>query len=48
MATNPIPIKTAMKLAGLDSGELRLPMCAMEEAQERELETLLREHGVLG
>src|SRR6266702_1857078 len=31
-ATNPIPIKTAMKLLGRDSGELRLPMCPMDGA----------------
>ena len=28
LATNPIPIKTAMKMLGRDTGELRLPMCA--------------------
>src|SRR5581483_10290821 len=26
VSTNPIPVKTAMKLLGRDSGELRLPM----------------------
>src|SRR5262245_25977912 len=30
-ATNPIPIKTAMKILGRDTGELRLPMCAMDQ-----------------
>src|ERR1700737_4135190 len=29
-ATNPIPIKTAMKLLGRDTGELRLPLCPMD------------------
>lgn len=29
--TNPIPIKTAMNLKGMDVGALRLPLCAMEE-----------------
>ena len=47
MATNPIPIKTAMKLVGLDTGELRLPMCSMEQAHEQQLEALLRKHGLL-
>src|SRR5437763_3856312 len=32
IATNPIPIKTAMKLLGRGSGELRLPMCALDGA----------------
>lgn len=34
--TNPIPIKTAMALRGLDSGELRLPLCAMD-AKHRDM-----------
>ena len=47
MATNPIPIKTAMKLAGKDTGDLRLPMCPMDETLEAKLETLLRKHSVI-
>ncbi len=39
--TNPIPIKTAMKLAGLDTGEMRLPMCGMEESNEKKLADVL-------
>src|SRR5947209_7117403 len=30
VATNPIPIKTAMKLMGRGSGEMRLPMCPLD------------------
>ena len=29
--SNPIPIKTAMNLAGLDVGPVRLPLCDMTE-----------------
>jgi 4-hydroxy-tetrahydrodipicolinate synthase len=29
--TNPIPVKTAMNLEGMGVGELRLPLCSMEE-----------------
>lgn len=29
--TNPIPVKTAMNLMGLNVGELRLPLCSMSE-----------------
>lgn len=29
METNPIPVKTAMRMLGLGNGELRLPLCAM-------------------
>lgn len=45
-ATNPIPIKTAMKFLGLDSGELRLPMCPMDEAGESRLRKTLQEYGL--
>lgn len=31
LETNPIPIKAAMKMLGLDSGELRLPLCELSE-----------------
>jgi 4-hydroxy-tetrahydrodipicolinate synthase len=46
-ATNPIPIKTAMKLLGRDTGELRLPMCAMEATGEARLRQTLQEYGLL-
>ena len=45
--TNPIPIKTAMQLAGMDTGELRLPMCAMGDTNRAKLEKLIKERGVL-
>ena len=45
--TNPIPIKTAMAMAGLDTGELRLPLCAMAEANRARLEQTLADHGLL-
>ena len=47
-ATNPIPIKTAMKLLGRDSGELRLPLWPMDSAGEGRLRQTLREYGLLG
>ena len=46
MATNPIPIKTAMKLLGRDSGELRLPMCALDAAGEVRLRKSLTDYGL--
>ena len=33
LATNPIPVKTAMQLVGRDSGDLRLPMTPLEPAE---------------
>lgn len=32
---NPIPIKTAMNLMGLDVGNCRMPLCEMEEANKK-------------
>jgi 4-hydroxy-tetrahydrodipicolinate synthase len=46
-ATNPIPIKTAMKLLGRDTGELRLPLCPMDAAGEGRLRRTLQEYGLL-
>ena len=46
-ATNPIPIKTAMKLLGRDSGELRLPMYPMDGAGEAKLRQTLVAYGML-
>ncbi len=47
LETNPIPIKTAMMLCGMDTGELRLPMCAMADANVAKLKALLEAHGLL-
>ncbi len=45
-ATNPIPIKTAMKLLGRDTGDLRLPLCPMDEAGENRLKQTLKNYGL--
>jgi 4-hydroxy-tetrahydrodipicolinate synthase len=47
VATNPIPVKTALKLLGRDSGELRLPMCAMDAAGEAKVRQTLASYGLL-
>src|SRR5437763_4765932 len=46
-ATNPIPIKTAMKMLGRDTGELRLPLCPMDAAGEAKLKETLQKYGLL-
>lgn len=46
-ATNPIPLKTAMKLLGRDTGELRLPLCAMDSAGEAKIRETLKDYGLL-
>lgn len=47
LATNPIPIKTAMRMLGRDSGEMRLPMCPMGESAEAKLRQALAAYGLL-
>jgi 4-hydroxy-tetrahydrodipicolinate synthase len=47
LATNPIPIKAAMKLLGRDSGQLRLPMTPLDEAAESQLRQALGDFGLL-
>jgi 4-hydroxy-tetrahydrodipicolinate synthase len=47
LATNPIPIKGAMKMLGRDTGELRLPMTPLTTAEEQRLSATLRNYGLL-
>jgi 4-hydroxy-tetrahydrodipicolinate synthase len=47
VATNPIPLKTALKLLGRDSGDLRLPMCALDSAGEERIRKTLIQYGLL-
>lgn len=44
--TNPIPIKTAMKLMDLDSGIMRLPLTEMSEEHLAKLKSVMRECGL--
>lgn len=45
--TNPIPVKTAMKLLGRLNGEMRLPLCNMSDEHEGQLKKILEEHGLI-
>lgn len=47
MATNPIPIKAAMKMLGRDTGELRMPMMPLSSEQEASLRATLTKYGAL-
>jgi 4-hydroxy-tetrahydrodipicolinate synthase len=47
VATNPIPIKTALKLLGRDGGELRLPLCPLDPAGETRIRQTLQSYGLL-
>jgi 4-hydroxy-tetrahydrodipicolinate synthase len=48
LATNPIPVKAAMMLLGRDTGELRLPMTALEPAELDVLRGTLERFGLMG
>src|SRR3972149_8539301 len=45
--TNPIPVKTAMKLMGRLNGEMRLPLCKMSDEHEKQLQKALKEYGLI-
>lgn len=47
LETNPIPVKTAMGLMGLCSGDVRLPLCEMSEQNEAKLKAALKDYGLL-
>jgi 4-hydroxy-tetrahydrodipicolinate synthase len=47
LATNPIPIKAAMQMLNRDTGELRLPMTALDSAQMSALKRTLGQYGLL-
>jgi len=47
LATNPIPIKAAMKMLGRDTGDLRLPMTPLDAASEANLRQTLTNYGLL-
>ena len=44
--TNPIPVKTAMNLMGLEVGPLRLPLCEMEENTLKILKKELKAYNI--
>ncbi len=46
LSTNPIPVKTAMRMLGRDAGELRLPMTALTDSQEQQLRQTLTAYGL--
>jgi 4-hydroxy-tetrahydrodipicolinate synthase len=46
VATNPIPVKAALKLLGRDNGELRLPLCPVDEVGEARVRRSLLDYGL--
>lgn len=47
LATNPIPVKTAMQMLGRDTGELRMPMTPLTDAEREKLRGTLAAYGLL-
>jgi 4-hydroxy-tetrahydrodipicolinate synthase len=47
LATNPIPLKAAMRILGRDTGELRLPMTPLEPHEERNLLETMAAYGLV-
>ena len=47
LATNPIPIKAAMRILGRDTGEVRLPMTPLPASDEQKLIASLKNYGLL-
>ncbi len=45
--TNPIPVKAALELMGIISGELRLPMCEISPGNKKKLQKTLKEYGLI-
>ena len=44
---NPIPVKTAMRRLGYETGPLRMPLSEMEPANAAKLDAALRAHGLI-
>lgn len=46
LATNPIPVKAAMQMVGRDTGEMRLPMVPLDDADRAILQETLMKFGM--
>lgn len=47
MDVNPIPVKVAMRMMGIDVGPLRLPLCDMTPANTEKLKSVLQKYELL-
>ena len=47
VATNPIPLKAALALLGRGTGEMRLPMCPLDDAGREKVRKTLVTYGLL-
>ena len=46
MDVNPIPVKDAMNLMGMEVGECRMPLLTMDDKQKQALAAVLKKHGL--
>ena len=47
LEVNPIPVKAAMNLMGMEAGPLRLPLCEMSEKNQAVLRASMERMGLL-
>lgn len=47
MDVNPIPVKVAMNMMGMEVGPLRLPLCEMDDARTEKLRTVLKKYNLI-
>ncbi|MBQ9408500.1 MAG: dihydrodipicolinate synthase family protein, partial [Clostridia bacterium] len=47
MEVNPIPVKEAMNMMGMNVGPLRLPLCEMESAHREQLKNVLKKYQLI-
>jgi 4-hydroxy-tetrahydrodipicolinate synthase len=47
LAPNPIPLKTALSILGRGNGEMRLPLCPLDERSRASLIKTLKDYGLL-
>ena len=44
---NPIPVKAALNLMGMEAGPLRMPLTTMEDKNQERLAKAMKEYGIL-
>lgn len=47
IATNPVPVKAALNIMGMDVGGVRMPMCRANEAEIKQLQQLLKRYALI-
>ncbi len=47
MDVNPIPVKVAMNMMGMNVGPLRLPLCEMDDAKNEKLRAVLKKYDLI-